>query len=235
MTPKTSHALSYTQDQYDHLSWDERVAIKLPPFWPQQARVWFVQAEAQFVIKGVTADLTKYSYVTAALDQNTATRVLDILTDPPDSNKYDTLKSRLLDTYKLSEREAAARILDTNGLGDAKPSELLDRMLALVPTGKEPGFLLKEVFLRQLPADIQAIVTQQEYPSLRDLAKAADKHFLSTGCTINATFRNERPPRKAPSSVNKEEVCFYHKKFGDKATKCRDPCKFSENGTAGRR
>ena len=73
------------------------VAIKLPPFWPQQARVWFVQAEAQFVIKGVTADLTKYSYVTAALDQNTATRVLDILTDPPASDKYDTLKSRLLD------------------------------------------------------------------------------------------------------------------------------------------
>ncbi len=211
------------------------VAIKLPPFWPQQARVWFVQAEAQFVIKGVTADLTKYSYVTAALDQNTATRVLDILTDPPASNKYDTLKSRLLDTYKLSEREAAARILDTNGLGDAKPSELLDRMLALVPTGKEPGFLLKKVFLRQLPADIQAIVTQQEYSSLRDLAKAADKHFLSTGSTINATFRNERPPRKAPSSDNKEEVCFYHKKFGDKATKCRDPCKFSGNGTAGRR
>ena len=31
---------------------------------------------------------------------------------------------------------------------------------SLVPTGKEPGFLLKEVFLRQLPADIQAIVTQ---------------------------------------------------------------------------
>ena len=129
------------------------VSIKLPQFWPQQAAVWFVQAEAQFVIKGVTNDLTKYSYVTAALDQDTATRVLDILTNPPASNKYQTLKDRLIDTYKLSEREAASKILDIGGLGDSKPSELLDKMLALVPPDSEPGFLFKEVFLRQLLLD----------------------------------------------------------------------------------
>ena len=172
------------------------VSIKLPPFWPQRAQVWFVQAEAQFAIKGITADLTKYSDVTASLDQDSATRALDILTNPPDTNKYQTLKTRLLDNYRLSEREAAGRILDINGLGDSKPSELLDKMLAIVPTGQQPGFLFKEVFLRQLPSSIQSIVTQQDYSSLRELAKAADKHFLSSGASINATHTHQGQQHK---------------------------------------
>ena len=154
------------------------VSIKLPTFWPQRAQIWFVQAEAQFTIKGITADVTKYSYVTASLDQDTATRVLDILTNPPITNKYETLKQRLIDNYKLSEREAASRILDIGGLGDSKPSELLDKMLAIVPPGKEPGFLFKEVFLRQLPAEVQSLVTQQDHPTLRDLAKAAGRQTI---------------------------------------------------------
>lgn len=206
------------------------VSIKLPTFWPQHAQIWFAQAEAQFQIKGITTDLTKYSYLTASLDQDTAVRVLDILTNPPAANKYDTLKARLTDTYTLSEREAASRILDINGLGDSKPSELMDKMLALVPSGKEPGFLLKEVFLRQLPTEVQSILTQHEYASLRDLAKAADKHFLSTGMTINATSKIQKPTRKSDN----KDICWYHEKYGNKAKKCLDPCKFSGNGTAGR-
>ena len=214
------------------------VSIKLPTFWPQRAQIWFVQAEAQFTIKGITADVTKYSYVTASLDQDTATRVLDILTNPPSTNKYETLKQRLIDNYKLSEREAASRILDIGGLGDSKPSELLDKMLAIVPPGQEPGFLFKEVFLRQLPAEVQSLVTQQDYPTLRDLAKAADKHFMSTGATINATMKggkhNKREgPRHQYSKTPDPDLCWYHQKFGKQATKCTTPCKFSENWTAG--
>ena len=204
------------------------VSIKLPQFWPQQAAVWFVQAEAQFIIKGVTTDLTKYSYVTAALDQETATRVLDILTNPPASNKYQTLKDRLIDTYKLSEREAASKILDIGGLGDSKPSELLDKMLALVPPGSEPGFLFKEVFLRQLPLEIQSLVTQQDYSSLRDLAKAADRHFLSTGATINSLKKTQRQ-NHTPATRTGNTYCWYHLKYGKDATKCRSPCSWKDS------
>ena len=107
-------------------------------------------------------------------------------------------------------------------------------MLAIVPPGKEPGFLFKEVFLRQLPAEVQSLVTQQDYPTLRDLAKAADKHFMSTGATINATMKggkhNKREgPRHQHSKTPDPDLCWYHQKFGKQATKCTTPCKFSEN------
>ena len=45
------------------------VAIKLPTFWAQQPKVWFLQAEAQFHIRKITDDTTKYYHVVAALDQ----------------------------------------------------------------------------------------------------------------------------------------------------------------------
>ena len=52
------------------------VTLKLPPFWTSQPRVWFQQVEAQFALRHVTADDTKYYYVVAALDQETAQRLL---------------------------------------------------------------------------------------------------------------------------------------------------------------
>ncbi|KFD50054.1 hypothetical protein M513_09014 [Trichuris suis] len=36
------------------------LAVKLPPFWPQNAKVWFAQAEAQFGLGRITASQTPY-------------------------------------------------------------------------------------------------------------------------------------------------------------------------------
>ena len=47
------------------------VSLKLPTFWASQPQVWFEQAEAQFHIRQITADDTKYYYVISALDQDT--------------------------------------------------------------------------------------------------------------------------------------------------------------------
>ncbi len=55
------------------------VSLKLPHFWPQQPEVWFTQAEAQFHTRNITADDTKYYYVVSALDQTTASRLIDLL------------------------------------------------------------------------------------------------------------------------------------------------------------
>ena len=60
---------------------------------------------AQFALQRITADKTMYFYALAALDQDTATRLLDIINNPPVSDKYKTLKEQLLGTYDLSVRE----------------------------------------------------------------------------------------------------------------------------------
>ena len=94
-----------------------------PPSGPPNLNVWCAQAEAQFQLR---ADETMYYYVVSALDQSTATRPISA---PPTDNKYKAVKDRLLDTFSLSRREQASRLLHVRPLGDSKPSALMDEML----------------------------------------------------------------------------------------------------------
>lgn len=131
------------------------VSLKLPTFWTSHPQVWFAQAEAQFAIRKITADETKYCYVLSALDQSTATRLLDLINQPPRENKYKAMRDRLVDTFCLSTRERASRLLHTRPLGDSKPSALMDEMLALLGD-HPPGFLFEQLFLERVPEEIRA-------------------------------------------------------------------------------
>ena len=61
-----------------------------------------------------------------------ATRLIDLSSNPPASDKYTAIKERLTDTFDLSERERASHLLSFRPLGDSKPSMLMDKMLALL-------------------------------------------------------------------------------------------------------
>ena len=57
--------------------------VKLPQFWPDKIRLWFVQVDAQFTIKKITVEQTKFAHAVTMLDSATAEHVMDILTNPP--------------------------------------------------------------------------------------------------------------------------------------------------------
>ena len=38
------------------------VAVKLPPFLPENIKTWFLQSESQFCLKGVTSSQTNFDY-----------------------------------------------------------------------------------------------------------------------------------------------------------------------------
>ena len=94
----------------------------------------------------------------------------------------------------------ADRILDMSGPGDKKPSQALNSMLLLVPQGEaqDPGFLFRQVFLRQLPTEVrtqlaQTTKTGTTAAALRELAAEADKYFSSTGSRIAPVSVHENP------------------------------------------
>ena len=108
------------------------VTLKLPEFWESSASAWFAQTEAQFALRDITADTTKYYYVVLALGSSTASRVVSLLKNSPATEKYTALNTHLLKIFELSDTERAARLFSLQGLGDGKPSELMDRMLDLL-------------------------------------------------------------------------------------------------------
>lgn len=235
------------------------VSLKLPTFWTERAAVWFLQAEAQFATRHITQDETKYYYVVAALDQDTATRVLDLLQAPPPADKYATLKGRLLSCFTLTESQRAATLLNLPGLGDDKPSQLMDKMLALLGN-HPPCFLFREIYMRHMPQEIRSHLVHANIVDVRELAQAADALWISSNCcnvnaigrpdkhSISYTARNRTANSTAARSgtlprtrsnvetSNSDEVCYYHRRFGEAANQCRPPCNFatSENSRAGR-
>ena len=227
------------------------VSLKLPAFWPDRAEVWFLQAESQFATRGIQADATRYHYIVAALDQDTATRVLDLLLAPPATDKYTALKARLLETFTLTDSQRAARLLAMPGLGDERPAQLMDKMLALLGD-HPPCFLFRELFLQQLPTDIRAHLIHAGITDVRALARDADALWLSSNVQHVACKAGHReaanstpvPTRRVSASIPRTstlplvpaepaaDVCFYHQRFGAAARQCRPPCSFSVQGNA---
>lgn len=224
------------------------VAVKLPTFWAENAAVWFVQTEAQFAMRNVTNDDTKYYHVVSALDQQTASRVLDTLQAPPEENKYANLKQRLLGTFTLTESQRAAALLNVRGLGDTKPSELMDKMLGLLGSHK-PCFLFRELFLQQLPVEVRTHLSTSTETDLRALALEADTVWFSRlNQTVSSATIDQHSseicrvgkgpkPTKQDHKVTNTGFCYYHHRFGSAAQQCRAPCTFTNqgNGQPGRR
>lgn len=151
-----------------------KVGVRAPPFYPEKPAVWFAQVEGQFAISKITQDATKYYYIISQLEPRYAAEVEDILTNPPESNKYDILKSKLIERLSYSQEQRIKQVLDHEELGDRKPSQFLRHLQNLAgPT--VPKDFLRTLWASRLPQSTQAFITSQPTGSLDDLAQLADK------------------------------------------------------------
>jgi hypothetical protein len=209
------------------------LAIKLPNFFTNQPRVWFSQAEAQFALRGVKADDTKFHHAVSALDQNTAVRVLDILEHPPSTDKYKALKQRLIGSFSLSRAEKAKKLLQTPPQPDRKPTEILDEFLAILGGDYHHGCLFfEQLFRNQLAPELQLQLASTAFSDPRAFAEKADQLWTARGRSdihaIGNSFVRNKPRKPFSSRTPSHDdsgLCYYHLTFGDKAKKCRPPCK----------
>ncbi|GFR59050.1 Pol polyprotein [Elysia marginata] len=91
---------------------------------------------------------------------------------PPPSGKYEALKAALLNAYKATQLQKDSALPSLNGLGDRKPSELLQHMRSL---NQDPATLFRALFLNQLPPEVRRILAQAPEGDLELLAKTADR------------------------------------------------------------
>jgi len=150
-----------------------RVTIKPPPFWKGDPAIWFAQIEAQFALSGITNDTTKYFHVISAVDTGILSQVADIIQTPPATEKYDTLKTRLIDISTDSKDKKLRKLLSDVELGDRKPSVLLNEMQRLGGNALS-NELLKSLWLQHLPVTTQSCLAVTK-GSLDELARLADQ------------------------------------------------------------
>ena len=233
---------------------------KLPDFWAEAPDMWFARAEAEFSLRNITLDSTMHGYLVAHLPENVALRVRDAINCPHPETPYAALKERLLKVFTLTEAQRAQRLLAFPQAVDERPTVVLDRMLALLPSDVDstnPGFLFKELFLRALDSETRALLASFKPESIRDLAEAADAFWSrrSAPAPVHAVSASPPPPPspvqcsdhrcmavrpaarasaaspRGPAAAD-DGRCWYHARWGSRATRCRSPCSWKPAGNA---
>ncbi|GFU94700.1 uncharacterized protein TNCV_1716711 [Trichonephila clavipes] len=149
-----------------------RIALRLPPFWKSNVRLWIAQCDHAFTFSGIPSDDTKYSALVANLDAETLSYVSDIVLSPPNSDKYHTHSQRLITQFSDSETQKIKKLLTDLQL-DEKPSHLLRKMKEL-SNGQLQDDFLQSLWLQRMPPHIQIVLSASSEP-LDKLNIIADK------------------------------------------------------------
>ena len=113
--------------------------------------MWFTQIEAQFTTRNITNQRTQFDYVVAALSNEYATEIRDLILNPLQEDAYSTLKDLLIKRTDASERKHLQLLFTAEELGERKPTQLLRRMQQLMGDAAGPNLdnsILHELFFQ---------------------------------------------------------------------------------------
>ena len=79
------------------------------------------------------------------------------------ANPFVDLKAKLVSSYILSRWQKVSKLIHHPGLGDCRPTALMDTMLALLPEDETPGSLFLGLFLERLPVKIRDHLVSREF------------------------------------------------------------------------
>ena len=146
------------------------VSLKIPPFLPADPQIWFAQVVAQFQTRNITSQKTKYEYMVTSLSPEFATEVRDLVLTVPDTNPYDKLKTALIGRTATSEQRHLQQLLNSEELGDRKPSQLLRRMQQGDKATTIDQSFLRELFIQRLPPNVRMVLDSTDKMTLTKLA-----------------------------------------------------------------
>jgi hypothetical protein len=148
-------------------------SVKLPTFWAATPAGWFRSVEAQFVVKGITSGVEKYFLVLASLSEAQVDKVMAVTEEEPTEESYDRLKAALVASHTLTPFQQVDRLVNMEGLGGRKPSELLAAMDKFKP--RDPNSFYAYHFLQRMPREVRIMLAHDDLQDMRALAEKADQ------------------------------------------------------------
>lgn len=210
----------------------------IPKFTKHNPQLYFAQVERAFAFHNITTDSNKFDLIVCRLEEDILSAVEDLVTNPPDDNKYTTIKERLISIFAESSESKLRRLLlggDTEGL---KPSEILAHIRRLAPE-KNNEAIIRTIFLGKMPETIRPLLTVWEDQDLCKLAKVADKMLEANNNAVSAIAL---APSHSDTGISVEAVtplmsmtslCKLVTKLSDKIDKIQQ--QVTDNGKVDRR
>jgi len=183
-----------------------KIAIRIPPFWPEEPELWFTQLEGQFTLCGVTDDESRYAHVLSKIEPAQAREIKDVITRPPATDKYKALKKVLIQRLTDSQEQRIRKLLEQEELGDRKPSQFMRHLITLAGASV-PGELIRTLWLGRLPPQMQAILATRMEDRLEEVAEQADRiHEISSRAMVAATTPKTTVMQQPSTSQTAAEV-----------------------------
>lgn len=236
--------------------------LPVPQMSNTNIEAWFTTMDFWFTASGIVADKQKTATILAALDPNVISQLADVIATLPNTDRYEYVKSKIIDHFADSEQRRLNRLLSELPLGDKKPSELYFEMKRVAGTTLGDA-ALKGLWTKRLPEFAQPVVAASsgspaEFTKIADsvidavtpnqVNRVVDKSVNEINDLRAAVFelgkkfeqfttrsrsRSRKPMapravshnRPAYSSNTSGDECWYHKKYGRNANKCRSPCR----------
>ena len=234
VTPNQTEKMPETDEKSIHLA-----KLRMPTFSTKHPSIWFRRVEAAFKNSGVTVEDTKCNCILEAIPESVIESIAPWLDGQPDTLDYAKLKARILKVYAPTPQQRVDRLLQLPAQmeqqDDVSPSQVWHEINSLLtnPDGSKINFA-RELWRRSLNQSVRATTrTGTTDPSEAEL-DAADQQAEILGKALPATnvcaARNRQPPEEqqpkpyVPLNKLKDGICGYHRKFGDKATKCAPGC-----------
>lgn len=201
--------------------------VKLPPFWQANPALWFAQIDAQFYAHKVTSDSARYYAVVAVLDNTILQHISDLLVSPPQTDKYQSLRSQLISRFTDSQETQLRKLLTELQLEDRRPSQLLREMVTLGNKNFNDD-VVKTLWLQRLPARVQEVLAVTDTASLEKMAEIADKILQVPEVTPKGTLYSVDPTTSSLASEGSiNQALFQLQEQVKTLTKAVNDLKFS--------
>lgn len=244
------------------------VNLRIPRFWKENPAVWFAQLEAQFENFNIVTERSKYFAVLPELDPELLTHVSDIVLERPDdaytqmkqrlidhfSISEEKRVKRLLNEMLIGDKKPSSLLREMRNLanGGVKDEFLRTMWLQRLPSQTQAILATSTETLDNLAAmadkigdisvvstgNISAIQERTEIIELRQQIAALTSAIQQLQTASNRQSRSSSRKKQSRSRSSSQQVCYYHRKFGNNARCCRQPCSYnstpSENPQGGR-
>ena len=189
--------------------------IKFRELDTENVVLWFAQLETQFQAYGIVDERRRFVLLSGLLKNEQSLIISNITLNPEKyEHLYSEAKNILIKAYEISLMKRIEKAFQMEPDVSEKPSQYLGRFNILLGDISLDD-IKSWIVMKRLPALLQTtLLNDASIKNSHNLVEKADK-LLPNGMPTD--FHNNV---NIISNDNRKKLCYFHRKFGKKATKC---------------
>lgn len=216
------------------------VGIKMPAFMETAAAAWFSILEANFHIKSITSEQTRFFHLIANLPPEVVSKIpVSLIT----KHNYTETKTAVLAIHERTKPELFSKLISKASM-TGRPSYYMQELNSIADKVGVGEDLVRHQFIQALPPTISPVLATQKDLTLAQLGNLADEltpffhQALQVKSDASSTSKQSSPTmqRRENSAIpiglrpfndkQKPKVCRGHIYYADKSRSCKPWCRY---------